>query len=64
MIKRHRFVTGGNQFLVQHIQHLEEGHVGADAVKLIVAEATGLVRSRLTPDSQSQIQSIAAHDYL
>src|SRR5438128_1963823 len=40
---------------VDHVEHLEERHVGADPRRVDVVEAAGIVGPVLTPDPQLQV---------
>ena len=47
-----RLLTGNGEFLVQHVEHLEEAHVLADALDAVGDHLPRRVLAGLTPDSQ------------
>jgi hypothetical protein len=50
-----RVLAAADQVLVDHVQHLEEGHVLVDVVGLVRLEAAGLGRALLAPDPQREM---------
>src|SRR5918993_1321604 len=52
-----RLAVGGDEPLVDDVEHLEEGHVGADPLRLLGVRdhLAGLARAGLTPDVQGEV---------
>ena len=50
-----RFPSLGDEPLVHNVEHLEEGHVGADVPRLVCDEGPLRVRRCLSPNVQFQI---------
>jgi hypothetical protein len=48
-------LTGRVELLVEHVEHLEEAHVGADVGDLVDDELAGVAGAGLAPDLQGEI---------
>lgn len=51
MIEGHRLLAFVGQLLVQQVEHLQEGGIGADVVEMIVLEAPLVVGVGLAPNA-------------
>ena len=55
MIERHRLAPLGDQSLVEHVEHLQEGRLVADRIDAIALEVALDIRAGLTPDLEREI---------
>ena len=54
-VERDRLLTLGVELLVEHVEHLEEGHVRGDVVDLVGVQPALRRGVRLPPDLQGQV---------
>ena len=57
-IKCNRFFARSNKPFVNDIEHFEEGHIGTDAVGLILFKAADIIRIILAPNFEFQIHQL------
>ncbi len=50
-------VAAQDQLLVEGVQHLQEGHVGADPADLVGGHRAGRVGARLAPDPEGEVHA-------
>src|SRR5690606_30593379 len=55
VVERHRFLAGGEEPLVEDVEHLEERRVGADVGHLVGHQAAGRLGARLPPDAEGDL---------
>ena len=51
-VEGHGLLTLSGEVLVEHVQHLEEGHVTGDTVQGVLDETALILGVALAPDSQ------------
>ena len=49
------FLVLCGELLVEHVEHLQEGHVLGDVVEVVVDHLTGRVGTGLAPDAQLEL---------
>ena len=57
MVEGDRLVAVGDQPVVQHVEHLEERHLGADVGRVDVLERPGGVGAGLAPDAELEVHA-------
>jgi len=55
VVERDRLRTVGDEPLVEHVEQLEERHVGTHVVDVVVLEPAPVVRAVLTPDAEMNL---------
>ena len=55
VVERDRLRAVGDEPLVEHVEQLEERHVGADVVDVVVLEAAPVVGAGLAPDAEVDV---------
>jgi hypothetical protein len=58
VVERDALAPLGHEALVQHVQHLEEGHVRRDARQATDLEGALALGALLTPDVQRQVDGV------
>ena len=59
--KGNRRLARSNQALVHDVQHFQERHVGADALRVVGDEASLVVARLLPPDLERQVHHAGTH---
>jgi hypothetical protein len=54
VIERYRFFPLRNEIFIEHIHHLEKGHVRIDLRVLVLDHAADMIRTFLPPNVKSQ----------
>ncbi len=52
------FFASGDQFIVERVEHLKDGHIGAEVLGLVGFEATFGVAIGLSPDIERQLDAV------
>ena len=55
MVEGDRFLIGVRELLVEHVEHLQEGHVRGHAVDVVLGHRTPRVGAGLAPDAQLEL---------
>jgi hypothetical protein len=55
VVEGDRFLAAGGEPLVDHVEHLEERHVGGDPLGRIRDEPAGVLRVLLPPDDEGEV---------
>jgi hypothetical protein len=60
-VEHDRLAVGGDQLLVEDVEHLEERGLVGDRIDVVALEVPGPLGALLTPDLQRQVGDLAAH---
>lgn len=63
VLKGNGFLLFADDLFVEHVQHLQKGHVGGYAVERVRVEMTFGVRIFLPPDFKGELHVVSAHNF-